>query len=149
MIFRLRRLYFRLELPNLIEYWVGMYVDLCTYWWSSGVGKSTLTLQIAKSEPNLSILYCAGEESVMQIKHRATNRDHLRKTLLINETRIEAIIEQAQKLQPDLLIVDSIQTVYRDEVVCQVGSSGKRVCRITSTVGQKIQFVNYDNWPYH
>ena len=88
-----------------------------------GVGKSTLTLQIAKSEPNLSILYCAGEESVMQIKQRAKRIGIIsEKLLLINETRIEAIIEQAQKLQPDLLIVDSIQTVYRDELSSMPGS---------------------------
>ena len=88
-----------------------------------GVGKSTLTLQIAKSEPNLSILYCAGEESVMQIKQRAKRIGVIsEKLLLFNETRIEAIIEQAQKLQPDILIVDSIQTVYRDELSSMPGS---------------------------
>ena len=88
-----------------------------------GVGKSTLTLQIAKSEPYLSILYCAGEESVMQIKQRAKRIGIIsEKLLLINETRIEAIIEQAHKLQPDLLIVDSIQTVYRDELSSMPGS---------------------------
>ena len=62
-----------------------------------GVGKSTLTLQIAKSEPNLSILYCVGEESVMQIKQRAIRMGVISEKLwLINETRIESIIEQAQ-----------------------------------------------------
>ena len=88
-----------------------------------GVGKSTLTLQIAKAEPNLSILYCAGEESVMQIKQRAKRMGVTSEKLwLINETRIESIIEQAQKLQPDLLIVDSIQTVYRDQLSSMPGS---------------------------
>lgn len=88
-----------------------------------GVGKSTLTLQIAKAEPNLSILYCAGEESVMQIKQRAKRMGVTSEKLwLINETRIEYIIDQAQKLDPDLLIVDSIQTVYRDQLSSMPGS---------------------------
>tara|TARA_B100000575_G_C23107162_1_gene639130 strand:- start:447 stop:1808 length:1362 start_codon:yes stop_codon:yes gene_type:complete len=88
-----------------------------------GVGKSTLTLQIAKHQPNLSILYCAGEESVIQIKQRAKRIGVTSDKLwLINETQIESIIEQAQKLQPDLLIVDSIQTVYRNQLSSMPGS---------------------------
>ncbi|NBW69855.1 MAG: DNA repair protein RadA [Bacteroidetes bacterium] len=88
-----------------------------------GVGKSTLTLQIAKANSTLKILYCAGEESVMQIKQRALRMGVQSENLwLINETRIEAIIQQAQNLSPDLLIVDSIQTVYRDELSSMPGS---------------------------
>jgi DNA repair protein RadA/Sms len=88
-----------------------------------GVGKSTLTLQIAKANEGLKILYCAGEESVMQIKQRAERMGVQSEQLwLINETRVEAIIQQAQKLSPDLLIVDSIQTVYRDELSSMPGS---------------------------
>lgn len=88
-----------------------------------GVGKSTLTLQIAKANEGLKILYCAGEESVMQIKQRAERMGVQSENLwLINETRVEAIIQQAQKLSPDLLIVDSIQTVYRDELSSMPGS---------------------------
>ena len=88
-----------------------------------GVGKSTLTLQIAKANERLKILYCAGEESVMQIKQRAERMGVQSENLwLINETRVEAIIQQAQKLSPDLLIVDSIQTVYRDELSSMPGS---------------------------
>jgi len=68
-------------------------------------------------------LYCAGEESVMQIKQRALRMGVQSENLwLINETRIEAIIQQAQNLSPDLLIVDSIQTVYRDELSSMPGS---------------------------
>jgi len=88
-----------------------------------GVGKSTLTLQIAKSNPELKILYCAGEESASQIKQRAirlgVNSDHL---FVYNETQIDHIIQKAQSFQPDLLIVDSIQTVYRTELQSMPGS---------------------------
>lgn len=88
-----------------------------------GVGKSTLTLQIAKSNPELSILYCAGEESAGQIKQRADRLGITSSKLLIyNETQVDKIIQEAQKLEPDLLIIDSIQTVYRAELQSMPGS---------------------------
>ncbi len=88
-----------------------------------GVGKSTLTLQIAKSNPELSILYCAGEESAGQIKQRAERLGVKSKKLLVyNETQVDVIIKEAQKIKPDLLIVDSIQTVYRTELQSMPGS---------------------------
>lgn len=88
-----------------------------------GVGKSTLTLQIAKSNPELKILYCAGEESAGQIKQRALRLGVTSDNLLIyNETQIDLVIEQAQQENPDLLIIDSIQTVYRTELSSMPGS---------------------------
>lgn len=88
-----------------------------------GIGKSTLTLQIAKSNPELTILYCAGEESAGQIKQRAmrlgVNSDNL---LIFNETQVDKVIDEAQRVDPDLLIVDSIQTVYRTELSSMPGS---------------------------
>lgn len=88
-----------------------------------GVGKSTLTLQIAKSNPELNILYCAGEESASQIKQRAQRLwVQSNKLLIYNETQVDLIIEEAQKVNPDLLIVDSIQTVYRTKLSSMPGS---------------------------
>ncbi|HET8865845.1 MAG TPA: DNA repair protein RadA [Gracilimonas sp.] len=88
-----------------------------------GVGKSTLTLQIAKANPDLTILYCAGEESAGQIKQRAARLGvESDKLLIYNETQVDSIIAEAQKMQPDLLIVDSIQTVYRTELSSMPGS---------------------------
>lgn len=88
-----------------------------------GVGKSTLTLQIAKANPELTILYCAGEESAGQIKQRAARLGvESNKLLIYNETQVDNIIAEAQKMQPDLLIVDSIQTVYRTELSSMPGS---------------------------
>jgi DNA repair protein RadA/Sms len=88
-----------------------------------GIGKSTLTLQIAKSNPDLSILYCAGEESAGQIKQRALRLGvNSEKLLIYNETHVDKIIEEAQRVNPDLLIVDSIQTVYRTELSSMPGS---------------------------
>jgi DNA repair protein RadA/Sms len=88
-----------------------------------GIGKSTLTLQIGKSHPELKILYCAGEESAGQIKQRANRLGvSTEKLFVYTDTDVSNILEQAQKLQPDLLIVDSIQTVYRTELSSMAGS---------------------------
>ncbi|MDZ7715871.1 MAG: DNA repair protein RadA [Balneolaceae bacterium] len=88
-----------------------------------GIGKSTLTLQIGKANPDLKILYCAGEESAGQIKQRAERLGVETENLYIyNETDIDSVLSEAQKLNPDLLIVDSIQTVYRTELSSMAGS---------------------------
>jgi len=88
-----------------------------------GIGKSTLTLQIAGKNKNLSILYCSGEESAAQIAQRAKrlaiNSDKL---LVYTETDINLILEKATEIKPDLLIIDSIQTVYRTELSSMPGS---------------------------
>lgn len=88
-----------------------------------GIGKSTLTLQIGKSNKSLKILYCAGEESAGQIKQRAERLGVASDNLFIyTETDISNLLDEAQNLNPDLLIVDSIQTVYRTELSSMAGS---------------------------
>ncbi|WP_440999537.1 DNA repair protein RadA [Fodinibius sp. SL11] len=88
-----------------------------------GIGKSTLTLQIGKANPDLEILYCAGEESAGQIKQRAKRLGVSSDNFYIyTETDINKVLKEAQKLDPDLLVVDSIQTVYRTELTSMAGS---------------------------
>jgi DNA repair protein RadA/Sms len=88
-----------------------------------GIGKSTLTLQIGKSHPKLKILYCAGEESAGQIKQRAERLGVKSDNFYIyTDTDINNVLNEARKLNPDLLIVDSIQTVYRTELTSMAGS---------------------------
>lgn len=88
-----------------------------------GIGKSTLTLQIGKARPDLDVLYCAGEESAAQIKQRAKRLGVSSENFYIfTDTDIDKVLKQAQKLDPDLLIVDSIQTVYRTELTSMAGS---------------------------
>ncbi|MDZ7690082.1 MAG: DNA repair protein RadA [Balneolaceae bacterium] len=88
-----------------------------------GIGKSTLALQVAKSNQELKILYCAGEESAGQIKQRSQRLGVDSENLFIyTETDISNILDEARKLEPDLLIVDSIQTVYRTELASMAGS---------------------------
>ena len=82
-----------------------------------GIGKSTLLLQICKSLcRDRSVLYVSGEESEKQLKMRAqrigTESDNL---FVLSETRLSDILDATEHLKPDILIVDSVQTLYREE----------------------------------
>lgn len=90
-----------------------------------GVGKSTLLLQtsIALAKTSGPVLYVSGEESISQIKMRADRLDIGSDNLFIlNEINVNTIINHAQTLAPHLLIIDSIQTVYRPELNSMPGS---------------------------
>lgn len=93
-----------------------------------GIGKSTLILQTALSMQDKKILYISGEESARQIKMRADrlmeNIDsEMPDTLLIcTETNFEKMLEQAGSLDPDIIVVDSIQTISSDYVDTTAGS---------------------------
>lgn len=97
-----------------------------------GIGKSTLTLQIAVSLPNT--LYISGEESVEQIKLRAnriTPTAHLSSLRLANETNVEVIASTISEHKPSVAIVDSIQTMYSDEVEGEAGNiSQVKACAV-------------------
>lgn len=81
-----------------------------------GIGKSTIALQIVREKPDLPVLYSSGEESMAQIKQRAGRIGcESRELKLYAETDVHRIIEQARKLQPRLLVVDSIQTLFRSD----------------------------------
>ena len=90
-----------------------------------GIGKSTLMLQIANSLAiqGLTVLYVCGEESVEQTSLRADRlgiqTDNL---LLLNETNFTHINAQVNEINPDILIVDSIQVVYKGEISSAPGS---------------------------
>lgn len=90
---------------------------------SPGVGKSTLMLQVAAQIQGKDILYCSGEESAAQIRQRAQRlglkNDRLR---VFAETDLSRILEEIESRKPDMLIIDSIQTVYRPEIQSMPGS---------------------------
>lgn len=88
-----------------------------------GIGKSTLVLQVALTLTNKKILYISGEESLDQIKLRA-NRLPLTENncAFVSEVLLENIITLIENEQPDLLIVDSIQTVSTDRIDSSAGS---------------------------
>src|SRR5512141_730955 len=93
-----------------------------------GIGKSTLMLQMAlQMAVSKRVLYVSGEESERQIKMRATRigegaKSFLENLLLVTETNLEVILNHVNEVKPDLLIVDSIQTVYLSELDSSAGS---------------------------
>lgn len=93
-----------------------------------GVGKSTLLLQICDSLSRMfTVLYVSGEESPSQIKMRAERlrvRDHDRLYILA-ETNLDRLLTAIEQLRPDILIVDSIQTMYREGVQAAPGNVGQ------------------------
>ncbi|MBM4128946.1 MAG: DNA repair protein RadA, partial [Nitrospira sp.] len=90
-----------------------------------GIGKSTLLLQALSglSKQHGKVLYVSGEESPEQIKLRAErlsiDSDEI---ILLSETSLESIIETASKVSPKVMVVDSIQTVYMEELISAPGS---------------------------
>lgn len=88
-----------------------------------GIGKSTLSLQLALSDNGLKTLYVSGEESPQQIKMRATRigvgNDNC---LVYADTLLENIIMRIEETKPDIVVVDSIQTIYSDVIDSSAGS---------------------------
>jgi DNA repair protein RadA/Sms len=90
-----------------------------------GIGKSTLVLQLAL-QMQKSILYVSGEESVQQIKLRANRLgSNDSECLLVSETSLEKIILHLDTINPDILIIDSIQTIATDSIESATGSVGQ------------------------
>ncbi|HTP01994.1 MAG TPA: DNA repair protein RadA, partial [Anaerolineales bacterium] len=93
-----------------------------------GIGKSTLMLQMAvEMAAKLRVLYVSGEESERQIKMRAARlgegtREFPENLLLVTETNLEIIFNHIHEVKPELVIVDSIQTVYLSELESSAGS---------------------------
>ncbi|NLM13063.1 MAG: DNA repair protein RadA, partial [Epulopiscium sp.] len=113
-----------------------------------GIGKSTLLLQMCEyiGNKNYKILYASGEESVRQIKMRADRLGVKTKNLLlISETNIDVIEGVIKNASPDLVIIDSIQTVFKEEItsapgsVSQVREATSSLMRISK--GQNISIV--------
>ena len=88
-----------------------------------GIGKSTLALQLALILKQLKILYTSGEESLQQIKLRAERLNvENNNCLFLSETSLEFIIAQTEQIKPDLLIIDSIQTISTETIESSPGS---------------------------
>ena len=88
-----------------------------------GIGKSTLTLKLALSLKK-TVLYVTGEESAEQIKLRAKRlKDENKQCYVLNESKLENVISEAEKLFPELLIIDSVQTLSMDEIDTVQGST--------------------------
>lgn len=88
-----------------------------------GIGKSTILMQICQKLENVKILYVSGEESLRQLKLRAdrlgVNNENL---LLMTETDVEIVVEEIRSVKPDIVMVDSIQTMTISELSSSAGS---------------------------
>jgi DNA repair protein RadA/Sms len=114
-----------------------------------GIGKSTLALQIALHFNN-SVLYVSGEESPQQIKMRAERLGKLNdQTLVLAETSLQAIISHIGQLTPTLVIIDSIQTLYSEEIestpgsVSQVRECAAQLLRVAKQKGIPVVLIGH------
>ena len=108
-----------------------------------GIGKSTLLLQISLSLKN-KVLYVSGEESQQQIKRRADRmQDSSDSCYILNETNVEAIIKHINSVQPELVIIDSIQTLQTDAIDSSPGS----VSQIKESASHFLKYAKKTNLP--
>ena len=109
-----------------------------------GIGKSTLSLQIPLNCPSLKTLYVTGEESVRQVKLRAARIGGDDSGCLIySETLMENIISEARSIMPDLMVVDSVQTMFSQNVESSPGS----VTQIKETAAMLLRFAKETGVP--
>jgi DNA repair protein RadA/Sms len=109
-----------------------------------GIGKSTLMLQIALQLVGSKILYVSGEESEQQIKMRAQRIGQQSSDLFIlTETHLEAIFSNLRSLKPDILVIDSIQTVYTEKIEAASGS----VSQVRQCAAELMKFAKQTNTP--
>ncbi len=88
-----------------------------------GIGKSTLALQIAVRLRKYKTLYVSGEESLQQIKLRAERiSDEYNNCFILSETQMENILRHTEELNPDIIVIDSVQTVHTEKSDSSPGS---------------------------
>ena len=108
-----------------------------------GIGKSTLLLQISLALKN-KVLYVSGEESQQQIKRRADRiQDNSDSCYILNETNVEAIIKHIRSVRPELVIIDSIQTLQTDAIDSSPGS----VSQIKESASHFLKYAKKTNLP--
>lgn len=117
-----------------------------------GIGKSTLVLQTVLKLTNYKTLYVSGEESARQLKLRAERLGTEHENLyILCETNLEQIFTHINNLKPDLLIVDSVQTVYTERVesstgsVTQVRESAASLLKFAKETGTPILLIGHIN----
>lgn len=113
---------------------------------SPGIGKSTLVIQTADqlTKQGLKVLYISGEESETQIKMRGERLGIDAENLfLLPETNLENILAETDKMKPDIVIVDSIQTVFSEKIESAAGS----VSQVREVAGQFMIFAKGTHTP--
>ncbi len=108
-----------------------------------GIGKSTLLLQISLKLP-YKTLYVSGEESQKQIKMRAERiNPNSDRCYILTETKTQNIFRQIQEIEPQIVIIDSIQTLHTDFIESSAGS----ISQIRETTAELIKFAKETNVP--
>lgn len=109
-----------------------------------GIGKSTLSLQIPLHASGLRTLYVSGEESAVQIKLRAQRlQGDDSQCYVLGETLLENILVQAKEVKPSLLIIDSIQTIYSENIESSAGS----VSQVRECASVLLRYAKESNVP--
>ncbi len=109
-----------------------------------GIGKSTLLLQVALSLKKQTVLYVSGEESEAQIKMRADRIGKIPENCyILTETSTKIIAQQLKQLQPDMVIVDSIQTLFSENIDSTAGS----ITQIRECAGELLRYAKESNTP--
>ena len=109
-----------------------------------GIGKSTLVLQTILGLPQRKVLYVSGEESVQQIKLRANRITHERGNChIVCETSLETIFTHIKNVNPELLVIDSIQTMSSETVDSSPGS----ISQIRECTAMLLKFAKEKNVP--
>jgi DNA repair protein RadA/Sms len=109
-----------------------------------GIGKSTLMLQVALKLDRLKILYVSGEESEQQIKMRSQRVGFENSACyILTETSTQAIFSYLEQLQPQMIIIDSIQTLHTDMIESSAGS----ISQIRECANELQQYAKLTNTP--
>ncbi|MBR5149875.1 MAG: DNA repair protein RadA [Bacteroidaceae bacterium] len=109
-----------------------------------GIGKSTLVLQTVLRIGDKRVLYVSGEESVQQIKLRADRIEYEKSScMIVCETLLETILEHIKEVQPELVIIDSIQTMCSEAVDSSPGS----VSQIRECTTMLLKYAKANNTP--
>lgn len=110
-----------------------------------GIGKSTLLLQIALTLPKLKTLYVSGEESEQQLKMRAEriNQSSPANCFILTETSTQHIFKQIEQVEPDLVIIDSIQTLHSSTIDSTPGS----VSQVRECTAELLRFAKESGTP--
>lgn len=110
-----------------------------------GIGKSTLALQVLMQLGERKTFYASGEESARQIKLRAERIAGNAENLYISsETSLERILEQVKELEPEVVVIDSIQTIGTDAVDATIGS----ISQVRECAARILEFAKTRNIPF-
>lgn len=110
-----------------------------------GIGKSTLALQVLMQMKEAKTFYASGEESIRQLKLRAGRLSGVPENLfIVSETSLERILEHVKQLEPEIVVIDSIQTIGTDALESTYGSIGQ----VRECASRILKFAKEQNIPF-